>query len=83
MVWSNAKRENFLRDEASAWYEIHLCLDNIDLDFVKKFHTTNAKWNAHIKEYTKSRPATNRETVKGSPPSLLNPTRHLKEVGPE
>ncbi|KAI0998987.1 hypothetical protein K3495_g9209 [Podosphaera aphanis] len=51
-------------DEASAWYEIHLCLDDIDLDFVKEFNTTNSKWNALIKKYTKFRPATNRETVK-------------------
>ncbi|KAI0996426.1 hypothetical protein K3495_g11756 [Podosphaera aphanis] len=64
MVWSNAKREKFLQDETSAWYEIRLCLDDIDLGFVKEFNTTNAKWNALIKKYTKSRPATNRETVK-------------------
>ncbi|KAI0999557.1 hypothetical protein K3495_g8641 [Podosphaera aphanis] len=38
--------------------------DDIDLDFGKKFNTTNAKWIALIKKYTKSPPATNRETVK-------------------
>ncbi|KAI0991820.1 hypothetical protein K3495_g16367, partial [Podosphaera aphanis] len=62
-VWNNSKREKFLQDEASAWYEIHICLDDMDLDHVKEYETTCQKWTALLEKYQKIRPASNRETT--------------------
>jgi hypothetical protein len=62
-VWDQERKAQYEADEATAWYSVSICLDDLDLMETREKATMKEKWQVLKDKYMKIRPATNRELL--------------------
>ena len=62
-TWHVEKGPQYDQDEAKAWYELVICLDDFDQEFAAEFSSTKEKFDNLRLKYNKTRPIDNRENL--------------------
>ncbi|SLM41026.1 Reverse transcriptase, RNA-dependent DNA polymerase [Lasallia pustulata] len=62
-TWHVEKGPQYDQDEAKAWYELVICLDDFDQEFAAEFSSTKEKFDNLRLKYNKTCPIDNRENL--------------------